>query len=173
MLETIIRRGIVVPIGSHSGKEIIFANDHRGYQLKLELVDYLKNGYVLTDLGTHSNVRCDYPDYARFLGDDVSRYFLSHVGIAICGSGIGIGIAVNKFPRIIAARCLTEEDAISSRKHNNSNVLVLGADITKIDAAKKIVDAWLNAKFYESQKDEVYLNRYVQTINLEYLARPI
>ncbi len=88
----------------------------------------------------------DYPDYARRVGEDVSRE-RADLGILVCGSGIGMAIAANKVPGIRAANVTSECEAQMSREHNNANVLALGARILKEDTAFQIVDKWLSTQF--------------------------
>jgi len=166
-----------IPAGAHFGRRIIMASDHRGFDSKLKLIDWLtekgsvlegvlaaNNKFYLSDVGCHSNKRCDYAEYAQRAALSVSNDWLNSVGIAICGSGIGMSIASAKFPRVYPARCLTIEDAILSRKHNNSNFLCLSAQTGDL---KEIVSAWLFASFYESPEDEPYLQRFLNITGIE------
>ena len=80
-----------------------FASDHRGYKLKNELTEYFKNKYEIVDVGTYSTDSCDYPDYAKKLGELVLDKKVDF-GVAICGTGIGISIACNKIKGIYCAK---------------------------------------------------------------------
>lgn len=165
MLETIIRENITISVGTHEGKRIILASDHRGFGLKQTLLARLSLlGYATLDVGTYNNQRCDYPDYAAKLGKEVSENHLNTIGIAICGSGIGMSIVAGKFRFVYPARCLTKEDAVFSRIHNNSNVLVLSSSVKD---ANSIVDAWLSIPFYQGMQNEQYLIRYIKTVKME------
>lgn len=165
MLETIIKEGITIPIGTHEGKRIVLASDHRGFGLKKTLLAHLSLlGYATLDVGTYNNQRCDYPDYAVKLGKEVSENYLNTIGIAICGSGIGMSIVTGKFRFVYPARCLTKEDAILSRIHNNSNVLVLSESVAGADY---IMFKWLTTPFYQGVVDEQYLIRYIKTVKME------
>ncbi len=168
-LETIIREGIIIPIGTHEGKKIVLASDHRGYALKQMIFAYLTEIHVESiDVGTSAAARCDYPDYAAKLGKIVGDNYATHVGIAICGTGNGVGIVVGKFPYVYAARCHNSHpDAFFARKHNNSNVLLLGADGLSDEEARVIFRTWFFTPFYKGQQDEVYLNRYLKTVKIE------
>jgi len=88
----------------------------------------------------------------------------STVGIGICGSGIGIGIPASKWPGVYVARCLTGADGKNTRRHNNTNLLTMGADVLSLDEAIAIADAWLWEPF---ELVEPYLSRFLQTVELE------
>ena len=126
---------------------IVLAADHAGYLLKDELVRWLgEQGHDVTDLGTNGPESVDYPEYGRKLAQAVARGEAER-GIAVCGSGIGISIAVNREPR---CRCARVDDPLSaqlSREHNDSNVLALGARLIGSDMAKACVMAFLATDF--------------------------
>ena len=126
---------------------IALAADHAGYLLKDELVRWLGDqGHDVTDLGTNGPESVDYPEYGRKLAQAVARGEAER-GIAVCGSGIGISIAVNREPR---CRCARVDDPLSaqlSREHNDSNVLALGARLIGSDMAKACVMAFLATNF--------------------------
>ena len=126
---------------------IALAADHAGYLLKDELVRWLgEQGHDVTDLGTNGPESVDYPEYGRKLAQAVARGEAER-GIAVCGSGIGISIAVNREPR---CRCARVDDPLSaqlSREHNDSNVLALGARLIGSDMAKACVMAFLATNF--------------------------
>ena len=127
--------------------KIIIGSDHRGLDLKLKLISFLKKtGYEVTDAGTNSNESCDYPDFALKVSEKVSDGTYSR-GIVICGSGIGASIVVNKMKRIRAALCFNEYMAEMSKRHNNANVLALGARVTGEDVALAIVKRWFESEF--------------------------
>ena len=105
--------------------KIGIANDHRGYKLKLKLVDYLKKkGYEVIDYGTDSTVSVDYPDYGILLGEKVRDKEVDY-GIAICGSGIGISIACNKVKGVRCAKVNNTREAKLCRQDNNANIIAL------------------------------------------------
>lgn len=160
---------IKVPIGNHIGKKIVIGSDHRGYELKSELISYLKSKkYKVLDVGTNNDERTNYPEYSYLIGEQVSKdKRLKTVGIGVCGSGIGIGIPASKFFGVYPARCLDIGDAEMSRKHNNSNYLSISGDKTGVEDAKRIVDTWLSTDFYSNESEKAYLDRFVQTCMLE------
>lgn len=126
---------------------IVFAADHAGYLLKDELVRWLREqGHDITDLGTNGPESVDYPEYGRKLAHAIASGEADR-GIAICGSGIGISIAVNREP---ACRCARVDDPLSaqlSREHNDANALALGARLIGTDMAKACVMAFLDTDF--------------------------
>jgi len=119
---------------------IFIASDHAGFELK----EYLKTQFNLLDLGTHNAESCDYPVFAEKLCNQMKA---SDKGILICGTGIGMSIAANRFKNIRAALCFNEEMAILSRQHNNANVLVLGARIISPETARNCVEKFLTSDF--------------------------
>jgi ribose 5-phosphate isomerase B len=126
---------------------IALAADHAGYKLKDELAAWLREqGHDVTDLGTNSPESVDYPEYGRKLARAVAGGSAER-GIAVCGSGIGISIAVNREPR---CRCARVDDPLSaqlSREHNDANVLALGGRLIGTDMAKACVQAFLDTPF--------------------------
>ena len=126
---------------------IIIASDHAGVEMKAAVADELRRrGLSVTDAGPATADPVDYPDYAAAVAGQVSGAAFSR-GILICGSGIGMCIAANKFPGVRAGACLTEEMAALSRRHNNANILVLPGRLIGIDEALRIVRAWLDTPF--------------------------
>ena len=125
----------------------VIASDHAGYDLKQQIKSYLeKHNYTIKDLGPFNTDSVDYPDYGKALGDFIVSN-KNFIGIAVCGSGIGISIAANKVKGIRAALCTTPAHAEMSRKHNDANVLALGARMTDYDTILEIVNTWLNTEF--------------------------
>ena len=126
---------------------IALAADHAGYLLKDELAQWLREqGHEVTDLGTNGPESVDYPEFGAKLGGFVSEGKAER-GIAVCGSGIGISIAVN---RNGGCRCARIDDPLSAelaRQHNDANVIALGARLIGSDMAKACVDAFLNTDF--------------------------
>ncbi len=128
-------------------EKIVIANDHRGVELKNEIVQLLKSkGRQVEDLGTNSDQSVDYPDFALKAADAVARGKADR-GIVICHSGIGVSITANKVKGIRAALCQTEEQAELSVRHTNANILALPAGFISKEQAKKITAKWLDAKF--------------------------
>lgn len=129
------------------GERIVIASDHAAVDLKATLVAYLRGaGHEVTDLGPDGIDSVDYPDYgykiaARIADGDADR------GVALCGSGIGISIAVNRHP---ACRCALVSEPLSARlarEHNDANVLAMGGRLIGPEMAKACVDAFLSTPF--------------------------
>lgn len=128
-------------------EKIAFASDHAGYELKLKLEKYVESkGYEIDDFGTDSEESCDYPDFAHPAAMAVEDGRCAF-GIAMCGSGNGIQMTLNKHQCIRAALCWLPELAALAKQHNNANILVLPARFISYEEAVKIVDAYLDAKF--------------------------
>ncbi|MBN1664386.1 MAG: ribose 5-phosphate isomerase B [Deltaproteobacteria bacterium] len=126
---------------------IIIGTDHAGYQLKEDIKTFLiDKGMTVVDVGAPSGDSVDYPDYGALAARRISSGEINR-GILICGSGIGMSIVANKFPRVRAALCLDEDMARLSRLHNDSNILVLAGRKTDASTARKIVDIWLVTEF--------------------------
>lgn len=131
--------------------KIGITNDHRGLVLKQTLTNYLENkGYNIIDYGTDSDDSVDYPDYAFKLGKSLQTKEID-LGIAICGTGIGMDIALNKVKGIRCAKASNEEEAILARSHNDANALALSAKISS-DIAKDIVDKFINTNFSNDKR---------------------
>ena len=121
--------------------------DHAGYPLKMAVEDkLLKDGYEIIDLGTDSTEPVDYPGYGKAVGEAVARG-LAERGIVICGSGIGISIAANKVKGVRCALCTSVAMAEMARRHNDANVLAMGARMIEQGLAFKIVDRWFETGF--------------------------
>lgn len=127
--------------------KVAFASDHAGYELKQKLENYMESkGYEVVDFGTHSTESCDYPDFAHPAAEAVEKGECAF-GIAMCGSGNGISMTLNKHQGIRAALCWLPELAALAKQHNNANILVLPARFISYEEAVKIVDAYLDATF--------------------------
>lgn len=128
-------------------KLIGIAADHAGYEMKEILkMELVAAGYEVRDFGTHSSESMDYPDVAHPLASAVERGEVSF-GVAICGSGNGISMTVNKHAGIRAALCWTPELASLARAHNNANILSLPARFISIENAKEILSTFLTSEF--------------------------
>lgn len=126
---------------------IAIGADHAGYRLKEFLKKRLHDyGHEVVDYGTESESPCDYPDHGRPAAEAVARKICDRA-VLICGTGIGMSIVANKIPGVLAALCSSGLQAELSRKHNNSNVLVLGGWLTGQLMAEEILDRWLNTEF--------------------------
>ncbi|WP_429928355.1 ribose 5-phosphate isomerase B [Achromobacter xylosoxidans] len=125
--------------------KIAIASDHAGFDLKEKLkqaigeVDWL-------DLGTNDDASVDYADFGYAVGEAIATQRVNK-GIVICGSGIGISIAANRFPMVRAALCANDTMARLSRQHNDANVLALGSRIVGFEVALDCVRAFLNTAF--------------------------
>ncbi|MGI8930906.1 MAG: ribose 5-phosphate isomerase B [Sphingomicrobium sp.] len=126
---------------------IALAADHAGFELKDALAQWLREaGHEVSDLGTNGPDSVDYPDFGAMLANAVASGEAER-GIAICGSGIGISIAVNRNPK---CRCARVDDPLSARlarEHNDANVLALGARLIGSDMARACVTAFLGTEF--------------------------
>ena len=127
--------------------KIAIASDHAAIDLKAELREYLIGlGHEVADLGPETADRVDYPDFgyrlASVVADDTAQF-----GVALCGSGIGISIAVNRNPACRAALVGEPLSAALAREHNDANVIAMGARLTGPDMAKACLDAFLSATF--------------------------
>ena len=126
------------------GKKVAMCSDHAGYELKCIIQGYLESqGVEYTDFGTNSTDSCDYPDFAHPCAEAIEKGEC-FPGIAMCGSGNGIQMTLNKHQGIRAALCWTVELAKLARQHNDANVLVLPARFIEPTLALDIVDAFLN-----------------------------
>lgn len=127
--------------------KIVIGADHGGFGSKREIIEHLeKQGLEVSDLGTHSEASCDYPDIAHKVAGVVAegKYEL---GILICGTGIGMSLAANKVPNIRAALCQDTYSARMARAHNDCNILCLGARVTGLGLMLDIVDTYLQGSF--------------------------
>jgi ribose 5-phosphate isomerase B len=128
-------------------KKVAVAADHAGFGLKTQVVEHLKKqGYEVLDLGVMSEERVDYPDFGYKLAEAV-RDGKAPRGIGICGSGIGIDIALNRFAAVRSALVHDVTSARLCRSHNDANVLSLGARLTGVQTALDCVDAFLTTEF--------------------------
>ena len=137
--------------------KIAIASDHRGYKLKQEIIENLQKEYQILDLGTNSEESVDFPKYGIALGE-VIKNKKADLGIAICGTGIGISIAVNKVKGVMCAKISNIEEAKLAKKHNNANVIALSGKTPKEEALKMIEE------FLKSvpNKEEKYQRRINQ-----------
>ncbi len=132
--------------------KIYIASDHAGYELKEKLCSFFKEKFLsFEDLGTHDETSCDYPDYAHILASKIDE---KSFGILICGSGIGVSISANRHKNIRCALCTESFSAKLARKHNDANVLALGARILALDLAKDIVLSFINTDFDGGRHEE-------------------
>lgn len=128
-------------------KIIAIGCDHGGIDLKADVKQVIEAlGMIVEDLGCHSASSVDYPDFAKAVCESVSGG-KSHYGILICGTGIGMSMAANRYSAIRAALCHDEYTARMSRLHNDANVLCLGARVLGGGVTQEIVKTWLKTEF--------------------------
>lgn len=140
--EVLSRRG-----NSAMGQRIALGSDHGGFELKERLRTLLEGkGYAVLDVGCHRKEACDYPDFAKAVAQAVLRGDCVQ-GIMIDGAGIGSSMACNRFPGIRAALCYDLKTILSSRQHNNANVLTLGATANPHEVVDAMVLSWLATPF--------------------------
>ncbi len=126
---------------------IAIASDHAAVALKAEIAAWLtETGHTVDDLGPYDTASVDYPDYGYRVAETVARGD-AQLGVALCGSGIGISIAVNRHP---GARCALVSEPLSAalaREHNDANVIAMGARLTGPDMARACITAFLETRF--------------------------
>ena len=127
--------------------KVAIASDHRGFHLKEKVISLLKSkGHTVVDEGPASEASVDYPDFAALVSKKVSHHEVDR-GILICGTGIGMAIAANKFPGVRAAACADEVTAELSRRHNDLNVLCLSGDLLSSRVTERLVEIWMETEF--------------------------
>jgi ribose 5-phosphate isomerase B len=127
--------------------KIAVGSDHRGFAVKENVVQLLKRlGHEVSDCGTHDANSVDYPDIAAVVAHQVSAREVDR-GILICGTGIGMCIAANKYPGVRAAPCHDDLSAEMSRRHNDLNLLCLSADMLGEKLIDRMVEIWLRTEF--------------------------
>ena len=133
--------------------QLIFGSDHAGYDIKEKLLNFysLSTHPIVSgvaDTGCFSNERVDYPDYAKKVATIMKENSLhKKIGVLVCGTGIGIGIAANRFDHVRCALCTDEYSAEMARKHNNANCISLGARRTSFDECVTILEKFLSTEF--------------------------
>lgn len=126
---------------------IVIGSDHAGPDLKAHITGHLRaSGHTVTDVGTYSDASTDYPDHAAAAAALVTSGE-ADLGIVICGSGVGIGISANKIHGVRCVICSEPYSAVMGRRHNDANMLALGARVVGPDLALMIVDAFLGGEF--------------------------
>ena len=130
-----------------NSEKIAVGADHAGYRLKERLRDYLsQKGYAVEDVGTDSEARADYPDFAEQVALRVANG-KARFGVLVCGTGLGMTIAANKVVGVRATTCTDTLSASLSRSHNDANVLALGGRTLDEATARNILDVWLSTPF--------------------------
>jgi ribose 5-phosphate isomerase B len=126
---------------------IAVGSDHRGFQVKQRIIKLLSQwGHQISDEGTYTSDSIDYPDIASSVGQKVSLGEVDR-GILVCGTGIGMAIAANKFRRVRAATCHDELTAEMCRRHNDVNVLCLAGDLLGERNLESLIEIWLTTDF--------------------------
>lgn len=139
-------------------EKIAIASDHGGFELKEALINHYKTkGLNLLDLGTCSSQSCDYPDIADTMVDEILAG-KTNLGILICGTGIGISIAANRYKGIRAAILYDDFTAEVARTHNNANIIVFGGRTMSFEDVVKRIDIFLHSQ-YEGGRHQNRLNK--------------
>ncbi|WP_138203941.1 ribose 5-phosphate isomerase B [Haloimpatiens lingqiaonensis] len=143
---------------------IAIGSDHGGFNLKNDIIKHLEaKGIEVKDFGTDSTESCDYPEFAEKVAKEVvAKNF--ELGILICGTGIGIGIAANKVPGVRAALCSDTFSAHACREHNNANILTMGERVVGKGLALDIVDTFISTNF-EGGRHERRVNQISELEN--------
>lgn len=127
--------------------KVAIGNDHTAVELKKHITKYLEaKGYTVVNLGADTDESSDYPLYGEKVGKAVASGECD-LGVAICGTGIGISLAANKIKGIRAAVCSEPYSARLTRQHNNANIIAFGARVVTTEMAEKIVDEFFGAEF--------------------------
>ena len=141
------------------GQNVILASDHAGCEVKGQIAQYLREkGYHVFDYGVHdATVRVDYPKQAHLLAKGMYNHE-ANLGFLFCGTGIGMSIAINRYPFLRGALICNEEMAKMARAHNNANVLIFGGRTMPAEEIKKCIDAFMNTEF-EGGRHQVRVNQ--------------
>lgn len=140
-------------------KRIAMGSDHGGYELKLNIITYLKEaGYMIHDFGCYEDKSVHYPDYAEKVCQAVVKNEYD-CGILFCGTGIGMSIAANKIKGIRAALCHDIFSARMAREHNDSNILTMGGRVIGIGPGIEIIKMWLTTDFSQGSRHIIRLKK--------------
>lgn len=139
--------------------KIGIVSDHRGYNLKKKLLKEIK-GIDFVDFGTDSKESVDYPDYAFKLGKAINDKKID-LGIAICSSGIGMSIALNKVKGVRCARVTSIKDVKITKKDNNSNAIAFSSDIN-ITKVKRMIEEFINTPFSDEERHQKRINKIME-----------
>ncbi len=130
---------------------VAIASDHAGFSLKMVVKEWMtRNHYTIFDNGCHNNEIVDYPDFVKGVISDIKDNIVDY-GVLICGSGIGMSMAANRFVGIRAALCHTVDAARLARDHNNANVICLGSVLTEPALTLEILKAFFKTEFSEGR----------------------
>ena len=143
---------------------IYIGSDHGGFELKSQIVKYLRekypktnyndNPYNINDMGCYENIRCDYPDIAKTVSEQVVSYPRTAFGILVCGTGIGISIAANKVKGVRCALCNNIYSATMAKQHNNANIIALGGRTVGRELAIEIINTFMDTPFFGGRHQE-------------------
>ncbi|SHE97142.1 ribose 5-phosphate isomerase B [Desulforamulus putei] len=126
---------------------VVLGSDHAGFEMKEQIRQYLQGrGYFVQDMGCQGTESCDYPDFALAVGEKI-RSGECQRGILICGTGVGMAIAVNKVPGVRAANVFDPAIAVLAREHNDANVVTLGSRFIDLEKAREIVEKFMTTDF--------------------------
>lgn len=137
--------------------KIALASDHKGYKLKKELIENLKDQYEILDLGTNNEESADFSTYGILLGECI-RDKKADLGIAICGTGIGISIAANKVKNVMCAKISTIEEAKLAKEHNRANILAFSGN-TAIKEALNMINEFMKVQPLTDEKYQRRINQ--------------
>jgi ribose 5-phosphate isomerase B len=137
--------------------KILIASDHAGFGLKEQLKSYFADRFDFIDLGTDSENSVDYPEFGKKIAEEIQNK-TAKFGVLICGSGVGISIAANRNKFVRAALCQTIEIAELARKHNDANVLALGARLTDLNTSIAIFEKFFSTEF-EGGRHEIRVKK--------------
>lgn len=141
---------------------VVLGSDHAAFRLKERIKSFLtENGIEVEDMGPEDESSVDYPDYAIRVASYISAGKFTR-GILLCGTGIGMSIVANRFSKVRAALCNDLFSAIMSRRHNDSNVLVMGGRVIGDVLAIEILKAWLETPF-EGGRHQARLDKFNET----------
>jgi ribose 5-phosphate isomerase B len=151
--------------------KIAIGTDHAGFELKQKMVKQVQGmGHQVLDMGTDSPESCDYPVFARKVGEAVSEGRADR-GILICGNGIGMSIVANKIPGVRAALVYTEKMAEQTRSHNDSNVISLAGRDLPPETNLKLADIWLKTPFSGEERHSRRV-REIREVEDAYMKKP-
>ena len=152
---------------------IYIGADHRGFELKEYLKNFLKNkGFEVVDVGNdHLDENDDYPDFAEKVAVKVNQDYENARGVLICGSSVGVDVVANKFMKVRSALVANPDQAFDSRNDDDANVLALAANYLALEDAQKILTVWLSTPF---SGDPHHLRRIQKIVQLEFkISKPI
>lgn len=145
---------------------VYIASDHAGYEMKKEIINSDELSFInFIDLGTNSKESVDYPDYAKKLAENVIKN--KSYGIAICGTGIGISVALNKIKGIYTAVIMTPEIATLAKQHNDLNVISLSGRFNSLQNNINIIKNFLSSEFEQRHQKRIDMLKEIESNNLD------